>query len=397
VREEEMDEGDNDEESEENKRQEVRDNQVELSISKKRNEECENDENDENEEKEIKVVIKEEHDDDFISVDVELSEGGNVTLASPCRVIEGDGVGEGEICNNNEQPKDLSSGKIQIEPSEVEEESSLKKKKDDEYENDDNNKKETPISTIIHSKSRHLPQLDQQQLLKQQQQHRHQREGSGGGRESNSSSPSVSPRSSPGLSPSHPYDFSGAPSMVSRFHPFFEHPFMAYRHFNSFNFGQSFPVSNGPEGHSQSGYEAALGLVSRNNKGGSGNNHPHQGKPSGLEVFHDFQNGVPASILQSNRGSSGGSMMASGGGGDHHHSRIRGEDLFSSSRSASSAELISSIINSNRGDLGLSPLNLGSHHHHHQNHPNSLAMDERRKRNRTFIDPVTEVPRLEQW
>ena len=26
-----------------------------------------------------------------------------------------------------------------------------------------------------------------------------------------------------------------------------------------------------------------------------------------------------------------------------------------------------------------------------------LASDERRKRNRTFIDPVTEVPRLEQW
>lgn len=27
----------------------------------------------------------------------------------------------------------------------------------------------------------------------------------------------------------------------------------------------------------------------------------------------------------------------------------------------------------------------------------SLSADERRKRNRTFIDPVTEVPRLEQW
>lgn len=27
----------------------------------------------------------------------------------------------------------------------------------------------------------------------------------------------------------------------------------------------------------------------------------------------------------------------------------------------------------------------------------SLTADERRKRNRTFIDPVTEVPRLEQW
>lgn len=26
-----------------------------------------------------------------------------------------------------------------------------------------------------------------------------------------------------------------------------------------------------------------------------------------------------------------------------------------------------------------------------------LSPDERRKRNRTFIDPVTEVPRLEQW
>lgn len=27
----------------------------------------------------------------------------------------------------------------------------------------------------------------------------------------------------------------------------------------------------------------------------------------------------------------------------------------------------------------------------------SLSSDERRKRNRTFIDPVTEVPKLEQW
>lgn len=27
----------------------------------------------------------------------------------------------------------------------------------------------------------------------------------------------------------------------------------------------------------------------------------------------------------------------------------------------------------------------------------ALSQDERRKRNRTFIDPVTEVPRLEQW
>lgn len=31
--------------------------------------------------------------------------------------------------------------------------------------------------------------------------------------------------------------------------------------------------------------------------------------------------------------------------------------------------------------------------------PNNLQLssEERRKRNRTFIDPVTEVPRLEQW
>ena len=53
----------------------------------------------------------------------------------------------------------------------------------------------------------------------------------------------------------------------------------------------------------------------------------------------------------------------------------------------------------------------GSHHpagHHGQSHPslgagglnlsNSFnSSDERRKRNRTFIDPVTEVPKLEQW
>lgn len=31
--------------------------------------------------------------------------------------------------------------------------------------------------------------------------------------------------------------------------------------------------------------------------------------------------------------------------------------------------------------------------------PNNLPLsaEERRKRNRTFIDPVTEVPRLEEW
>lgn len=29
--------------------------------------------------------------------------------------------------------------------------------------------------------------------------------------------------------------------------------------------------------------------------------------------------------------------------------------------------------------------------------PTSMLADERRKRNRTFIDPVTEVPRLEYW
>ena len=28
---------------------------------------------------------------------------------------------------------------------------------------------------------------------------------------------------------------------------------------------------------------------------------------------------------------------------------------------------------------------------------NNLTADEKRKRNRTFIDPVTEVPRLEEW
>ncbi|GAB6028437.1 hypothetical protein CHUAL_002598 [Chamberlinius hualienensis] len=49
------------------------------------------------------------------------------------------------------------------------------------------------------------------------------------------------------------------------------------------------------------------------------------------------------------------------------------------------------------------------YHHHHSPTPSMLymagfipsamaaALDERRKRNRTFIDPVTEVPRLEQW
>uniref|UniRef100_A0A336MJB2 CSON000041 protein n=1 Tax=Culicoides sonorensis TaxID=179676 RepID=A0A336MJB2_CULSO len=39
------------------------------------------------------------------------------------------------------------------------------------------------------------------------------------------------------------------------------------------------------------------------------------------------------------------------------------------------------------GGLGAAGLNLS----------NSFANDERRKRNRTFIDPVTEVPKLEQW
>jgi len=85
------------------------------------------------------------------------------------------------------------------------------------------------------------------------------------------------------------------------------------------------------------------------------------------------------------------------GGNSTHPSdplgRLRGEELFAA-RSASSADLISSIINSNRGEMGLNPMNLGAHHHSNNN---SMALDERRKRNRTFIDPVTEVPRLEQW
>lgn len=41
----------------------------------------------------------------------------------------------------------------------------------------------------------------------------------------------------------------------------------------------------------------------------------------------------------------------------------------------------------NHGGIGPPGLNLSS----------SFANDERRKRNRTFIDPVTEVPKLEQW
>ncbi|XP_035705703.1 uncharacterized protein LOC110847017 isoform X3 [Folsomia candida] len=355
--------GDNDES------EERADNQRE-SISK-RNEECGGVGENEEEEDEIKVVIKEEiQDEDFISVDVELSEGtgGNLNLTphqSPGSGGGGGGSGEeegGESCNNNEQPKDLSSGKPQ-----QNQEKNVPLKKNEEHD-----KKES--STPIVSKSRHLRQ---QQMEQQHQQQEH--EG-----ESNSSSPSVSPApSSPGMSPNHPYDFS-APSMVSRFHPFFDHHFMAYRHFNSFNFGQNFPGSNGPEGHhSPSGYESAMGLVGRKIS---------PGKPSpGMEAaFHDFQNGVP--MVQSRGASGGGGSMVGGSTAGDHMSRIRGEDLFAA-RSASSAELISSIINSNRGDLGLSPLNLGSHH---QN-PNSLALDERRKRNRTFIDPVTEVPRLEQW
>lgn len=383
---EEMDEDNDENESQEEKR---KDNQRDSAIIRKRNDDQVVEEN--AEDGEIKVVIKEEHDEDFISVDVELSEcntttntnsGGNVNLSrSPSDIL----THEGESCNNNEQPKDLSSGKVSSQP---EVENSSKKNESDDDNKKDSSRTSTGTARVLYPKSRHP-----QQILEQQ----HVQMGDG----SNSSSPSISPRSSPGLSSNHPYDFSGAPSMVGRFHPFFvDHPFMAYRHFNSFNFGQNFPGSNGPEGHSSSspsGYEAALGLVGRN-KGGGGQNHhyhPSSGKPSpGLEAFHDFQNGIPPLQGRGGGGGSGG-MVGSGAGGasvGDHLSRIRGEDLFAS-RSASSAELISSIINSNRGDLGLSPLNLGSHH---QN-PNSLALDERRKRNRTFIDPVTEVPRLEQW
>ena len=64
--------------------------------------------------------------------------------------------------------------------------------------------------------------------------------------------------------------------------------------------------------------------------------------------------------------------------------------------------------------ISSSLLNASGHHHHHHHHLNSTggvtgglsgldplslssSSDDRRKRNRTFIDPVTEVPRLEHW
>jgi hypothetical protein len=321
-----------------------------------------------------KVVIKEEQDDDYISVDVELNEG------------PGGNLSQGESCsNNNEQPKDLSGKQQQHQRGE----SDGVKDDDDDHDREEGIINATQEGSGGRSRKEIVGGSNSASGGRQAVE---STEGGGGGcgetGSNHSTSTSLSPRSSPGMSPSHPYDFSGAPSMVSRFHPFFDHPFMAYRHFNSFNFGGAFPGSNGPDGSNNnnnspaSAYESALNMIGR-----KGMLPP--GKPSpGIEAFHEFQNGVVS--LVPSRGANG--PLGSGGGGNEHLSRLRGEDMFSP-RGASSAELISSIINSNRGDLGLSPLNLGNHH----SNPNSLAMDERRKRNRTFIDPVTEVPRLEQW
>lgn len=359
-----------------------------------------------------KVVVKEEHqlqqhDDDYISVDVELTEG-----TSP-----------GDCCSNNNEPKDLTSGGRK---------SSRSTEFDDEHEQHHRRpEKEDSVSPAVAQQgigggvsssntssednknsskdggggrveSRLTP--DDDPLHPQQQHLRHV--------SNHSTSSSISPRSSPGVSPSHNYEFSGAPSMVGRFPALFEHPsFMAYRHFNSFNFGGgNFPGSgNGGDG-GPVGYESALSMVAASTARGKGMLTPG-GKPSppgasSLDLFHEFQNGLPG-LMSGPGGRPGGSSGVGGGNGGNGDplSRLRGDELCSP-RGVSSADIISSIINSNRvagggGDMGMGPLNLGAHHHHMNHHPspNSLSssLDERRKRNRTFIDPVTEVPRLEQW
>lgn len=323
-----------------------------------------------------KTVVKDEQEDDYISVDVELTEGSNLNAASPS-----------DCCNNNE-PKDLSGkpGRSDFGDDELSGNHHVKQtdspgspppRSGSGGERDVQDKKEGSLSR---GESRLSP------AHHQHLHHHNQNDVS-----NHSTSSSISPRSSPGLSPSHSYDFAGAPSMVGRFPNFFEHPsFMAYRHFNSFNFGQGFGASNGsdggPGGAGPVGYESALSMVAASR--GKGMLAP--GKPSpGLDIFHEFQNGMP--MLPGGRGP-GSSLSGSGGGAGDPLSRLRGDELCSS-RGVSSADIISSIINSNRGDLGMNPLNLGAHHPTQ----NSLALDERRKRNRTFIDPVTEVPRLEQW
>lgn len=97
---------------------------------------------------------------------------------------------------------------------------------------------------------------------------------------------------------------------------------------------------------------------------------------------------------------------------EHHATSQQSASLsFSSSPSHSN-------LHGQRGPTSSSTLSPQSHsssrthhhHHHPHHHPHSLlymagfmpnaisaVLDERRKRNRTFIDPVTEVPRLEQW
>lgn len=345
-----------------------------------------------------KVLVKEEQnmqsqDDDFISVDVELTEGRSPE----------------DCCSNNNEPKDLSgrkSGRVGDYEDDREDGDHHHLEKEDAgspsaAQSNSSIEKQSKDGGGLASR---LTPDDPDQLHPQQQHHRHV--------SNHSTSSSISPRSSPGVSPSHNYDFSGAPSMVGRFpHSLFEHPsFMAYRHFNSFNFGGgNFPGGGaGGDGGGPVGYESALSMVAAANSARGKGMMVSGGKPSppgpntGLDLFHEFQNGLPG-LLPGARGPGGSSGGAGSGAGADPLGRLRGDEICSP-RGVSSADIIS-MINSNRsggaGDLGMGPLNLGAHHHHlnHHSGPNSLAssLDERRKRNRTFIDPVTEVPRLEQW
>ncbi|CAG7826127.1 unnamed protein product [Allacma fusca] len=295
--------------------------------------------------------IKEERDEDFINVDVD---GGGPGLPRSPRETK-------DTTNNNEEPKDLSSKS----PEDQGEDTSDEKADFPDNKDGNDTKRIEKIEVTLEENVDSNAGVDM------------------GENSNNSISSSASPRSSPGISPSHNYDFNGPPSMVNRYHPFFEHPsFIAYRHFNSFNFGPNFPGSNSSEG---SAYEAALNAARKSLL--------PVGKPSGsLDMFPEFPQGLNPQMVPNGRGSSSAGNLSGGVASSCDPlSRLRAEELFPS-RPASSADIINSIINSNRGEF--SPLNLGSHHH---NSPNSLGIDERRKRNRTFIDPVTEVVLLENW
>jgi len=157
--------------------------------------------------------------------------------------------------NNNEQPKDLRSNS----GSGAE---TIIIKKEECPDNSEDRGMMVESSSV--AKNHHLDEEDKNCLQKDESRITPDT-GKGGSGSNHSCCASLSPRSSPGMSPSNPYDFGAPPpSMVGRFHPLFDHPsLMAYhRNFMPFgNFGQNFTSPPGPA--SDGAYESAMSAAGR--------------------------------------------------------------------------------------------------------------------------------------